>query len=80
METFSLQFVFNTSRVLFLLTEVTATNPYNEAEPDVIWGQIAFRMWETLQTQTPEIKIPVPMIRTLKEKVKALVKQFKEED
>ena len=75
-----LQFVFNMRRVLFLLTKVVSMNPYGEENPDVIWGQIADRMWETLLAEAPEVKIPMPMIRTLKDKVKGLIDQFTKED
>ena len=75
-----LQFVFTSARVLFVLMEVVNEDPYSQEDQDAIWTQIANRVNDTLQAENPDVTQPKLSMRTLKDKIKAMVKMFKEED
>ncbi len=75
-----LQFVFTSARVLFVLTEVVNQDPYSQEDPDAIWTQIANRVNDMLQAENPDVAQPKLSMHTLKDKIKAMFKMFKEED
>ncbi len=73
-----LQLQFNDRHDAYLIAETMTADPYSAADPNAVWEQMAAHLLIAFQQESPELQVVLP--RTIKDRMRLLLKHFKEND